>query len=109
MISQYEGYKGGIRWHLRSSNDLAHDVGGAPPEELPVQGASSDVFIGEAMRLMRENGYRLGNLDATIIAEVTSSNAPTHAAERRRCLRASCWRQSGKNMKQWNDWKLRRR
>lgn len=35
-----------------------------------VQGASSDVFIREAMRLMRERGYSLGNLDATIIAEV---------------------------------------
>ena len=35
-----------------------------------MQGASSDVFIREAMRLMHERGYRLGNLDATIIAEV---------------------------------------
>ena len=34
------------------------------------QGASSDVFIREAMRLMHERGYQLGNLDATIIAEV---------------------------------------
>ena len=33
------------------------------------QGASSDVFIREAMRLMHERGYTLGNLDATIIAE----------------------------------------
>lgn len=35
-----------------------------------LQGANSDVFIKEAMRLMRERGYTLGNLDATIIAEV---------------------------------------
>lgn len=35
-----------------------------------MQGANSDVFIREAMRLMREKGYSLGNLDATIIAEV---------------------------------------
>jgi hypothetical protein len=34
------------------------------------QGANSDVFVKEAMRLMRERGYSLGNLDATIIAEV---------------------------------------
>jgi 2C-methyl-D-erythritol 2,4-cyclodiphosphate synthase len=27
------------------------------------------VFIREAMRLMHERGYKLGNLDATIIAE----------------------------------------
>ena len=41
-----------------------------------MQGASSDVFIREAMRLMHERGYRLGNLDATIIAEVsTETNA----------------------------------
>lgn len=35
-----------------------------------MQGCSSDVFIREAMRLMHERGYKLGNLDATIIAEV---------------------------------------
>ena len=34
------------------------------------QGCNSDVFVREAMRLMKERGYSLGNLDATIIAEV---------------------------------------
>jgi 2C-methyl-D-erythritol 2,4-cyclodiphosphate synthase len=47
-----------------------------------VQGANSDVFIREAMRLMREKGYSLGNLDATIIAEVAQCST-AHMAKLR--------------------------
>ena len=33
------------------------------------KGASSDVFVLEAVRLMESKGYRLGNIDITVIAE----------------------------------------
>lgn len=47
----------------------------APPGQLfpdtdpKWKGASSDIFLKEAARLMGEAGYVLGNLDATIIAQ----------------------------------------
>ena len=33
------------------------------------RGAASDVFLLEAVRLMESKGYRMGNIDVTIIAE----------------------------------------
>jgi len=46
------------------------DIGQLFPDNDPKwKGADSDVFVREAMRLMKEHGYSLGNLDATIIAE----------------------------------------
>lgn len=46
------------------------DIGQIFPDTDPKwKGQSSDVFVREAMRLMKERGYTLGNLDATIIAE----------------------------------------
>ena len=34
----------------------------------------SDIFLGEAVRLMRERGYAIGNIDCTIIAQVGGLN-----------------------------------
>jgi 2-C-methyl-D-erythritol 2,4-cyclodiphosphate synthase len=33
------------------------------------KGQSSDVFVREAVKLMRERGYTIGNIDCTIIAQ----------------------------------------
>lgn len=54
----------------RKSRFLTESVAGS-------QGADSDVFVREAMRLMKEHGYSLGNLDATIIAEVCTACLPS--------------------------------
>lgn len=40
-----------------------------PDNDPQWKGASSDQFLIEAMRLMEERGYVIGNLDCTIIAE----------------------------------------
>jgi 2-C-methyl-D-erythritol 2,4-cyclodiphosphate synthase len=46
------------------------DIGQLFPDTDPKwRGASSDIFLLEAVRLMRERGYVVGNLDATIIAQ----------------------------------------
>jgi 2-C-methyl-D-erythritol 2,4-cyclodiphosphate synthase len=46
------------------------DIGQLFPDTDPKwKGASSDIFLLEAVRLMREKGYAVGNLDATIIAQ----------------------------------------
>ncbi|KAK9828444.1 hypothetical protein WJX72_000033 [[Myrmecia] bisecta] len=46
------------------------DIGQIFPDNDPKwKGCSSDVFVREAVRLMRERGYTVGNLDATIIAQ----------------------------------------
>jgi 2-C-methyl-D-erythritol 2,4-cyclodiphosphate synthase len=46
------------------------DIGQLFPDTDPRwRGASSDTFLLEAVRLMRERGYAVGNLDATIIAQ----------------------------------------
>lgn len=46
------------------------DIGQLFPDTDPKwKGASSDIFLLEAVRLMREKGYVVGNLDATIIAQ----------------------------------------
>ena len=46
------------------------DIGQIFPDTDPKwKGQSSDVFMREAVRLMRERGYELGNIDCTIIAQ----------------------------------------
>jgi len=46
------------------------DIGQLFPDNDPKwKGANSDIFLKEAVRLMKEKGYYLGNLDATIIAQ----------------------------------------
>ena len=40
-----------------------------PDNDPKWKGANSDIFLKEAVRLMEEAGYTLGNLDATIIAQ----------------------------------------
>jgi len=46
------------------------DIGQLFPDNDPKwKGASSDIFMNEAMRLCDEMGYKVSNLDATIIAQ----------------------------------------
>ncbi|CAG9461968.1 unnamed protein product [Pedinophyceae sp. YPF-701] len=46
------------------------DIGQLFPDNDPKwKGQTSDVFVKEAVRLMREEGYKIGNIDCTIIAQ----------------------------------------
>jgi len=46
------------------------DIGQLFPDTDPKwQGARSDIFLSEAVRLMEQQGYTVGNIDCTIIAE----------------------------------------
>lgn len=46
------------------------DIGQIFPDNDPKwKGASSDIFVKEACKLMHERGYTLGNIDCTIIAQ----------------------------------------
>jgi len=46
------------------------DIGQIFPDNDPKwKGQTSDVFIKEAVRLMREKGYAIGNIDATLILQ----------------------------------------
>lgn len=46
------------------------DIGQLFPDTDPKwKGARSDIFLTEAVRLMKERGYTLGNIDCTIIAQ----------------------------------------
>lgn len=46
------------------------DIGQLFPDTDPKwKGCNSDVFLKEAVRLMKERGYELGNIDCTIIAQ----------------------------------------
>lgn len=46
------------------------DIGQLFPDTDPKwKGARSDIFLSEAIRLMEEKGYVIGNLDCTIIAQ----------------------------------------
>mmetsp|Transcript_21065 Transcript_21065/g.58513 ORF Transcript_21065/g.58513 Transcript_21065/m.58513 type:complete len:207 (-) Transcript_21065:211-831(-) len=46
------------------------DIGQLFPDNDPKwKGARSDIFLKEAVRLMEERGYSLGNIDCTIIAQ----------------------------------------
>lgn len=46
------------------------DIGQLFPDNDPKwKGARSDIFLKEAVRLMKEKGYELGNIDCTIIAQ----------------------------------------
>jgi 2-C-methyl-D-erythritol 4-phosphate cytidylyltransferase / 2-C-methyl-D-erythritol 2,4-cyclodiphosphate synthase len=54
-----------------------------PPSDPQWRGVSSDLFVAEAMRLVREKGYELGNLDLTIICE-TPKIGPHRVAMRAR-------------------------
>ena len=47
------------------------DIGQLFPDTDPRwKGQKSDVFVKEAVRLMKERGYTIGNIDCTIIAQV---------------------------------------
>ncbi len=56
---------------LRLAYDGVHSSAGQlfPDTDPKWRGANSDIFLKEAVRLMHERGYVLGNLDATIIAQ----------------------------------------
>lgn len=59
------------------------DIGQLFPDDDPRwRGAASDVFVAEATRRMAEAGYRIGNLDATVILSGPKL-APHKAAIRR--------------------------
>ena len=46
------------------------DIGQLFPDNDPKwKGARSDIFLKEAVRLMQEHGYAIGNIDCTIIAQ----------------------------------------
>ena len=46
------------------------DIGQIFPDNDPKwKGARSDIFVKEAVRLMKERGYTIGNIDCTIIAQ----------------------------------------
>jgi len=46
------------------------DIGQIFPDNDPKwKGASSDIFMKEAIRLMKERGYRVGNMDCTVILQ----------------------------------------
>ncbi|KAG7670430.1 hypothetical protein Ndes2437A_g04953 [Nannochloris sp. 'desiccata'] len=46
------------------------DIGQIFPDNDPKwKGARSDIFVKEAVKLMRERGYTIGNIDCTIIAQ----------------------------------------
>eukprot|EP00955_Chlamydomonas_euryale_P062827 358486-Chlamydomonas_euryale.AAC.19 len=56
-------------WLFRPLN-LAHSICQLFPDNDPQwRGASSDRFVLEAVKLMQERGYAIGNLDCTIIAQ----------------------------------------
>eukprot|EP00889_Picochlorum_renovo_P000917 jgi/Picre1/27947/NNA_000909.t1 len=49
---------------------MREDIGQLFPDNDPKwKGARSDIFLKEAVRLMKEKGYELGNIDCTIIAQ----------------------------------------
>lgn len=51
------------------------DIGYHFPDTDPhYQGADSKVLLRESYRLVREKGYQLGNLDATVVAEAPKLN-----------------------------------
>jgi 2-C-methyl-D-erythritol 2,4-cyclodiphosphate synthase len=46
------------------------DIGQIFPDTDPKwQGASSDIFVKEACKIMKEKGYSIGNIDCTLIAQ----------------------------------------
>ena len=46
------------------------DIGQLFPDTDPKwKGARSDIFLKESVRLMKERGYELGNIDCTIVAQ----------------------------------------
>ncbi len=48
----------------------AGDIGSHfPPSDAKWKGASSDLFLSHAVKLAREAGYRIGNVDLTIVCE----------------------------------------
>lgn len=48
----------------------AHDIGELfPPSDPKWKNAPSEIFLKEALRLMEESGYRIGNIDCTIVCD----------------------------------------
>ena len=53
------------------------DIGQLFPDNDPRwKGADSSVFMEEAFRRMEERGYRIGNLDVTLILQAPKANDP---------------------------------
>lgn len=65
------GGAGEVAWHRTHAGALSlPDIGQIFPDNDPKwAGASSDIFVKEACKLMRERGYTLGNIDCTLIAQ----------------------------------------
>lgn len=48
----------------------APDIGELfPPSDPKWKNANSEIFLHEALRIVRENGYRVGNIDCTLICD----------------------------------------
>jgi 2-C-methyl-D-erythritol 2,4-cyclodiphosphate synthase len=63
----------------------APDIGALfPPSDMQWKGADSVVFLREAMKRVREAGYRLGNLDSTLI--LATPKIGPHASTIRACV-----------------------
>ena len=57
-----------------------------PPTQAQWRNADSRIFLQHAARLMRENGYALGNADVTVICE--APKVGPHAQAMRECVAA---------------------
>lgn len=57
-----------------------------PPTQAQWRNADSRIFLQHAARLMRENGYALGNADVTVICE--APKVGPHAQSMRECVAA---------------------
>ncbi len=69
-----------MRWRWAIS------VGISRPREARWRNADSREFLQHAARLMRENGYALGNADVTVICE--APKVGPHAQAMRECVAA---------------------
>lgn len=62
------------------------DIGQLFPDNDPQwKGCNSDVFLKEAVRLMHERGYEIGNMDITIIAQRPKLSPHKEAIRERIC------------------------
>ena len=62
------------------------DIGQLFPDNDPQwKGCNSDVFLKEAVRLMHERGYEIGNMDITIVAQRPKLSPHKEAIRERIC------------------------
>lgn len=67
------------------------DIGQLFPDNDPKwKGCTSDVFVAEACRLMREEGYEIGNIDCTIIAQRPKISPHKPAIKANLCKMLGC-------------------